>query len=66
MMVRVNGKNLAWREGMTVADLLSELNDPYPYALARVDGKAVTGREFDNAPVPDNAEVFLLHLVAGG
>ena len=24
-MVRVNGRNLAWREGMTVADLLSEL-----------------------------------------
>jgi thiamine biosynthesis protein ThiS len=66
MMVRVNGKNLAWREGMTVADVLRELNDSYPYALARIDGKAVTGREFDKAPVPDNAEVFLLHLVAGG
>lgn len=66
MMVKVDGKNLAWHEGMTVADLLRELNDSYPYALVRIDGRAVTGHEFDKAPVPDNAEVFLVHLVAGG
>jgi sulfur carrier protein ThiS len=65
-MVRVEGRNLAWYEGMTIADLLRELNDSYPYALARVDGKAFTGREFHRAPVPDNAEVFLVHLLAGG
>ncbi len=65
-MVKVDGRELAWREGMTVADLLGELRDPYPYALARVDGRAVTRHEFDKAPVPDNAEVFLVHLVVGG
>jgi thiamine biosynthesis protein ThiS len=66
MMVKVDGKNLAWHDGMTVADLLRELDDSYPYALARIDGRAVTGREFDKTTVPDNAEVFLVHLVAGG
>jgi sulfur carrier protein ThiS len=66
MMVRVDGHEVAWREGMTIADLLRELNDAYPYALARIDGRAVVGREFDKAPVPDNAEVFLVSLVAGG
>ena len=65
-MVKVDGRELAWYEGMTVADLLRELNDPYPYAWARIDGRAVTGHEFHKAPVPDNAEVFLVHLVAGG
>lgn len=65
-MVRVDGRELAWYEGMTIADLLRELDDSYPYALARIDGHAVTGREFAMVPVPDNAEVFLVHLVAGG
>jgi len=65
-MVRVDGRELEWHEGMTVADLLMGLADPYPYAAVRIDGRVVTGPEFDEAPVPDNAEVSLLHLIAGG
>ena len=34
-MVRVDGREFFWREGMTVADLLKELGDPYPYAVVR-------------------------------
>ena len=65
-MVRINSRDLMWRQGMTVADLLEDLADPYPYAVVRVNGRAVTAPEFATTPVPDNAEVSLLHLVAGG
>jgi thiamine biosynthesis protein ThiS len=65
-MVRVDGRELEWHEGMTVADLLRGLADLYPYAVVRIDGRVVTAPEFDKAPVPDNAEVSLLHLIAGG
>jgi thiamine biosynthesis protein ThiS len=65
-MVRVDGRELWWREGMTVGDLLRELADPYPYAVVRIDGRVVTAPEFDKAPVPDNAEISLVHLIAGG
>jgi thiamine biosynthesis protein ThiS len=65
-MVRVGGREITWREGMTIADLLRELDDPFPYPVARIDGRAVTAQEFDNFPLPDNVEVFLVSLVAGG
>ena len=65
-MVRVGGSELAWREGMTVADVLSVLGDPYPYALVRVGERLVTAPHFSSAAVPDGSEIILLHLVPGG
>jgi len=65
-MVRVNGREIEWREGMTVADLMRDLGDPYSCAVVRVGGKIVTRPNFHKASVPDNTEVHLLHLVAGG
>ena len=29
-MIQVAGKQIAWREGMTVSDLLDELEDTHP------------------------------------
>jgi len=65
-MVKVDGRDVMWRQDMTVADLLKDLADSFPYAVVRVNGRAVTAPEFATTSVPDNAEVSLLHLVAGG
>ncbi len=65
-MVRVDGRGVPWRDGMTIADLLKELNDPFPYPVARIDGRAITAQEFDSFPLPDDIEVHLIPLVAGG
>ncbi len=65
-MVRIGDKEFAWREGMTVSDLLIEMGDPYPYAVARIGDRIVSSPDFDKAVVPRNAEVFLIPLIAGG
>ena len=65
-MVRMGGKEFPWREGITVADLLKELGDPYPYAVARIGNRLISRPDFDKTPVPDEAEIFLLPLVSGG
>jgi sulfur carrier protein ThiS len=65
-MVRVDGRELSWREGVTVADLLRDLNDRYPYAVARIHGRLIVARDFEKTPVPDGAEVFLIPMIAGG
>ena len=65
-MIRVGEKEIPWREGMTVADLVRELDDPYPYAVVRVNGKTVSRPNFQKVLVPDRAEVFLIPMVAGG
>jgi thiamine biosynthesis protein ThiS len=65
-MVKVDGVNLDWREGMTIADLLEEIGDGYNCPVVRLDGTFVARHDFHKASVPDNTEVHLLHLIAGG
>jgi len=65
-MIRVNGKQHSWREGMTVADLLDELDDSYQYAVVRINDKPVSKPNFEKTLIPDDADVFLLPMVAGG
>ena len=65
-MVRVDGREFFWREGMTVADLLKELGDPYPYAVVRISDRLISRSDFDKDPVPNDSEVFLIPLIAGG
>jgi thiamine biosynthesis protein ThiS len=65
-MIRVNGKQQSWREGMTIADLLRDLDDTYQYAVVRINDKSVSKPNFAKTLIPDDVDVFLLPLVAGG
>lgn len=65
-MIRVNGREYPWREGLTIADLLEEMGDPYPYAVVRVNERRVSRPHFQTTFIPDGAEIYLIPLVAGG
>jgi thiamine biosynthesis protein ThiS len=65
-MIWVDGRELIWREGMTVADLLQELGDPYPYVAVRIRNRLISRINFDKTKIPKDSEVFLLPLISGG
>ena len=65
-MITVSDKKIAWREGMTVADLLYELEDPHSYAVVRINEIYVTRPNFEKTTIPDGSEVYLIPMVAGG
>ena len=65
-MITVSGKSYTWREGMTIWELLDVINDSHPYAVVRINDTYVSRPNFDKTPIPDNAEVFLIPMVAGG
>jgi len=65
-MIRVDDTPMEWGEGMTVAELLEQVEDSGFVSVVRVNGKLVSSPKFDQTPVPDNAVVQLLPLVAGG
>ena len=65
-MITVSGKKHAWREGMTVADLLNDMQDSHPYAVVRIDETYVSRPNFEKTIIPDGAEVFLVPMIAGG
>ena len=65
-MIRVADKTLAWYEGMTVSDVLKELADSQPYAVVRINETYVSRPNFDKTIIPDEAEIFLIPMIAGG
>jgi thiamine biosynthesis protein ThiS len=65
-MIQVAGKQMAWRKGLTVSDLLDALKDPHPYAVVRINEQYVTQPNFEHTLIPDDAEVFLIPMIAGG
>jgi thiamine biosynthesis protein ThiS len=65
-MIKVNGREFPWKEGMTVADLLRLLKEESLYSIVRIGGKIVTEPDFEKTVIPNSSEVFLISLLAGG
>ncbi len=65
-MIKINGRKVAWHEGMTISDLLDKIKDTHPYPVVRIDDRYVSRPSFDKITVPDNSEVFLIPMIAGG
>jgi thiamine biosynthesis protein ThiS len=65
-MIRVSGKEHPWRAGMTVADLLREFDDPHDWPVVRINDDYVSRQNFATTPVPDESDVFLIPMIAGG
>jgi sulfur carrier protein ThiS len=51
---------------MTVSILLEGLRDSDSYAVVRLNGRIVSRPNFAATPVPDESEVILIPMVAGG
>lgn len=65
-MITVNGDPLDWTPGMTVRDVLRARNYKFPLLIIKVDEVLVPPKAYDDTPVPDGAEVSVLHLISGG
>jgi len=65
-MIEVNGRKVAWHEGMTISELLGEIKDTHPYPVVRIGDRYVSQPNFDKTNIPDNSEVFLISMIAGG
>ena len=65
-MIKVGDKQVPWHKGMTIATLLAEIGDSSFCAVVRLNGKLVSRPNFETTLVPDNAEVILLPMIAGG
>ena len=65
-MIRVNGKKHSWYEGMTIKDLLKNFNKSHLYAVVRINDKHISKPYFEKTLIPDNSEVFLIPMIAGG
>jgi sulfur carrier protein len=65
-MITVNGEQMAWREGMTIADILKIRNYIFRMIAVQVNGELVKRGTYEKAVVPDGADVQVIHMISGG
>jgi sulfur carrier protein len=66
-MVTVNNRDkLDWREGMTVQAVLDAMRYDYALIVVSVNGAPVERDAYATHPVPDGADVQVIHLAHGG
>ncbi len=65
-MIKVNGDPLEWRDGMTLRDVLVAKNYTFPLLIVTLDGELFLRPDYDTTPVPDGADVKVVHLMSGG
>jgi sulfur carrier protein len=51
---------------MTVQDLLDAMTYTYPHVVVTVNGDLVASDSYADVEVPDDADVRVIHLIAGG
>ncbi len=66
MSVRVNGKEHPWHHGMTVRNLLDELNKAKAPVVVRVGLRTLARKDFPSFPIPDDVDIYFIYMVAGG
>ena len=65
-MITLNGEQVPWKSEMTVSHLLQEIADTHQYAVIKINGRYVSRPSFDTHVIPDNAEIYLIPMIAGG
>ena len=66
-MITVNERHqIAWRPGLTVKAIIREMKYSYPHVVVTVNGTLVKHDAYAETTVPDQADVRVVHLMAGG
>jgi len=65
-MIKVNGKELPWTEGLTVRQVLLQKGYTFPLLAVKLNGKSVPKDKYETTPVQDGDQVQVIHLISGG
>lgn len=65
-MIKVNGRDMIWREGMTIQTVLEECNYTYPSIIVSINDKVIHKEDYSTTRINDGDDVKIIHMVAGG
>lgn len=65
-MIKVNGVDFPWEEGLTVQKMLEKKGYTFPAIVVLIDGLSIPENEYVSTIIPDGADVKAIHLIAGG
>ena len=65
-MIKVNTRDRAWHEGLSVQGLLDEEQFVFKHIIVRVNAVYVPEEDYAGTIIVDGDDVMVLHLIAGG
>lgn len=65
-MIKVNGRDFKWEEGMTIEKLLEKKRYTFPKIIVRVNGVLIKKEAWTDTIINDGDDVKAIHVFAGG
>ena len=65
-MLKVNGQDHAWHQGLNVSLLLKEKNYIFPMIIVKVNDRFIPKAEYDDTLINDGDDIQAIHLISGG
>ena len=66
-MIRVNNRDeIEWQEGLTVSGLLELFRYTFPDIIVKIDDEVIPREDYPTCIIPDGADVWVIHMIAGG
>ena len=65
-MITVNGDQLEYVAGSTVATVIEQLGYKFPLLVVRVNGRLIEREAYPRTPVADGDTLDVIHLMSGG
>jgi sulfur carrier protein len=66
-VILVNNRDkVEWEEGLTVSALLERFRYTFPHIIVKINGEVVPREQYPTRTIPDDADVWVIHLIAGG
>ena len=57
---------LSWRANMTIQEVIRTMNYTFPHIIVSINGVLVHHDTYQETLVPQDADVRIVHLIAGG
>lgn len=65
-MIRVNNRNIDFRENMTIKNLIEDLKYSFPTLIIKVNGKFIPKNRYEETLIKDGDDIKIIHPIAGG
>ena len=65
-MLKVNGQDHTWHQGLNVSLLLKEKNYIFPMIIVKVNDRFIPKAEYDDTVINDGDDIQAIHLISGG
>ncbi|MFA6653626.1 MAG: sulfur carrier protein ThiS [Candidatus Delongbacteria bacterium] len=64
--ITVNGHEIDWNDNMTIRNVLDRMKYSFRMLVIKVNGTIVKREDWETFPVPEGADVKVIHLMSGG